>query len=251
MIDMHSHIIYGVDDGSKNKEMTLEMLKLSIGCGVKKIVATPHYMKGRFVVEYGEIKDKVNELRQIIKNEALDIEIYCGQEVYYRENILEYYEEGAIGTINDSRYMLIELPMREFDVNNVIDNLYELTLKGIVPIIAHPERYMPFIKKPSLINDFIKEGYLFQLNTGSIVGDFGKEVKKLALNYLGNGVYYICGSDAHSDGKRNTHTSEDCLEILSNYKDEFIKNGQLILDDKEVKRKINLIKERKKLFGIF
>ena len=135
MIDMHSHIIYGVDDGSKNKEMTLEMLKLSIGCGVKKIVATPHYMKGRFVVEYGEIKDKVNELRQIIKNEALDIEIYCGQEVYYRENILEYYEEGAIGTINDSRYMLIELPMREFDVNNVIDNLYELTLRELYQLL--------------------------------------------------------------------------------------------------------------------
>ena len=155
MIDMHSHIIYGVDDGSKNKEMTLEMLKLSIECGVKKIVATPHYMKGRFNVEYGEIKDKINELRQMVSEEKLDIEIYCGQEVYYRENILEYYEEGAIGTINDSRYMLIELPMREFDVNNVIDNLYELTLKGIVPIIAHPERYIPFIKKPSLINDFI------------------------------------------------------------------------------------------------
>lgn len=251
MIDMHSHIIYGVDDGSKNKEMTLEMLKLSIGCGVKKIVATPHYMKGRFNVEYCEIKDKINELRQMVSEEKLDIEIYCGQEVYYRENILEYYEEGAIGTINDSRYMLIELPMREFDVNNVIDNLYELTLKGIVPIIAHPERYIPFIKKPSLINDFIKEGYLFQLNAGSIVGDFGKEVKKLALNYLGNGVYYICGSDAHSDGRRNTHISKECLEILSNYKGEFIKNGQLILDDKEVKRKINLIKERKKLFGIF
>ena len=251
MIDMHSHIIYGVDDGSKNKEMTLEMLKLSIECGVKKIVATPHYMKGRFNVEYGEIKDKINELRQMVSEEKLDIEIYCGQEVYYRENILEYYEEGAIGTINDSRYMLIELPMREFDVNNVIDNLYELTLKGIVPIIAHPERYIPFIKKPSLINDFIKEGYLFQLNAGSIVGDFGKEVKKLALNYLGNGVYYICGSDAHSDGKRNPNMSEECLKVLSDYKSEFIKNGQLILDDKEVKRKINLIKERKKLFGIF
>lgn len=251
MVDMHSHIIYGIDDGSKSKEMTLEMLKLSIECGVKKIVATPHYMKGRFNVEYSEVKDKVNELRQMVSEEKLDIEIYCGQEVYYRENILEYYEEGAIGTINDSRYMLIELPMMEFDVNSVIDNLYELTLKGIIPIIAHPERYIPFIKNPSLINDFIKEGYLFQLNTGSIVGDFGKEVKKLALNYLGNGVYYICGSDAHSDGRRNTHISKECLEILSNYKDEFIKNGQLILDDKEVKRKINLIKERKKLFGIF
>ena len=177
MVDMHSHIIYGIDDGSKSKEMTLEMLKLSIECGVKKIVATPHYMKGRFNVEYSEVKDKVNELRQMISEEKLDIEIYCGQEVYYRENILEYYEEGAIGTINDSRYMLIELPMMEFDVNSVIDNLYELTLKGIIPIIAHPERYIPFIKNPSLINDFIKEGYLFQLNTGSVSEDFGKDVK--------------------------------------------------------------------------
>ena len=251
MIDMHSHIIYGVDDGSKNKEMTLEMLKLSIGCGVKKIVATPHYMKGRFVVEYGEIKDKVNELRQIIKNEALDIEIYCGQEVYYRENILEYYEEGAIGTINDSRYMLIELPMREFDVNNVIDNLYELTLKGIVPIIAHPERYIPFIKKPSLINDFIKEGYLFQLNAGSLTGDFGKDVKKLALYYLDNNMYYAVGSDAHSNVNRNTDISEAISGVLRDYKCEFGKNGQLVLEDKEIIRKLALIKERKKLFGIF
>ena len=233
MIDMHSHIIYGVDDGSKNKEMTLEMLKLSIGCGVKKIVATPHYMKGRFVVEYGEIKDKVNELRQIIKNEALDIEIYCGQEVYYRENILEYYEEGAIGTINDSRYMLIELPMREFDVNNVIDNLYELTLKGIVPIIAHPERYIPFIKNPSLINDF------------------GKDVKRLALNYLENNVYSVVGSDAHSNVNRNTDISEAISGVLRDYKYEFGKNGQLVLEDKEIIRKSALIKERKKLFGIF
>ena len=251
MIDMHSHIIYGVDDGSKNKEMTLEMLKLSIGCGVKKIVATPHYMKGRFVVEYGEIKDKVNELRQIIKNEALDIEIYCGQEVYYRENILEYYEEGAIGTINDSRYMLIELPMREFDVNNVIDNLYELTLKGIVPIIAHPERYIPFIKKPSLINDFIKEGYLFQLNAGSLTGDFGKDIKKLALYYLDNNMYYVVGSDAHSNVNRNTDISEAISGVLRDYKCEFGKNGQLVLEDKEIVRKSIFIKERKKLFGIF
>ena len=248
MIDMHSHIIYGVDDGSKNKEMTLEMLKLSVGCGVKKIVATPHYMKGRFVVEYGEIKDKVNELRQIIKNEALDIEIYCGQEVYYRENILE---EGAIGTINDSKYMLIELPMMEFDVNSVIDNLYELTLKGIIPIIAHPERYIPFIKNPSLINDFIKEGYLFQLNTGSVIGDFGKDVKRLALNYLENNVYSVVGSDAHSNVNRNTDISEAISGVLRDYKYEFGKNGQLVLEDKEIIRKSALIKERKKLFGIF
>ena len=147
--------------------------------------------------------------------------------------------------------MLIELPMREFDVNNVIDNLYELTLKGIIPIIAHPERYIPFIKNPSLINDFIKEGYLFQLNTGSVIGDFGKDVKRLALNYLENNVYSVVGSDAHSNVNRNTDISEAISGVLRDYKCEFGKNGRLVLEDKEIIRKLALIKERKKLFGIF
>ena len=147
--------------------------------------------------------------------------------------------------------MLIELPMMEFDVNSVIDNLYELTLKGIVPIIAHPERYIPFIKNPILINDFIKEGYLFQLNTGSVIGDFGKDVKRLALNYLENNVYSVVGSDAHSNVNRNTDISEAISGVLRDYKYEFGKNGQLVLEDKEIIRKSALIKERKKLFGIF
>ena len=88
-----------------------------------------------------------------------------------------------IGTINNTRYMLIEFPMLEFNIEEAINTLYELQIRGIVPIIAHPERYKPFIKKPSMINSLIKEGMLFQLNAGSITGSFGKEVKKTA-NYI-------------------------------------------------------------------
>lgn len=110
----------------------------------KKIVATPHYMKGRVQVEYSDIKDKAKELLELIKRGGLDMEIYYGKEVYYKEKLLEYYEE---------------------------------TLKG----------------------------YLFQLNTGSVSEDFGKDVKKLAFNYLKNNVYFIIGSDLLSNGNRNTY----------------------------------------------
>ena len=251
MIDIHSHIIYGVDDGARTKEMTLEMLKLSEESGVKKIVATPHYMKGRFQIEYNEIKEIVNEIRQMAKEENLNIEIYYGQEVYYTENIFKYYMEGEIGTINNSRYMLIELPMREFDVNKVIDGLYELTLRGIKPIVAHPERYIPFIKDPSLINAFIKEGYLFQLNADSVIGEFGKSVKKLALLYLENGVYDVIGSDAHSIKNRNTDMRKPIEEVLYKYRNDFYKNGQNILENEIVEKEEKLIKARRKFFDIF
>ena len=247
MIDFHSHILPGIDDGSRNLEQSIYMVNEAKNVGFTKIISTSHYMENYYECNEQERKRLLKEVQDSVDG----IELYLGNEIYITNNMIDLLKNGQASSINNTRYVLFEFPLINTKPMNDKEVIYRLIENGYIPIIAHPERYMPFIKKPSLINDFIKEGYLFQLNTGSIVGDFGKEVKKLALNYLGNGVYYICGSDAHSDGKRNTHISEDCLEILSNYKDEFIKNGQLILEDKEVKRKINLIKERKKLFGIF
>ena len=251
MIDMHSHIIYGVDDGAKTEEMTINMLKMSMASGVKKIVATPHYMKGRFNVPYDQIKDKVKELNKLASKNGIDVEIYAAQEVYYTERILEYYKNGEIGTINNGKYMLIELPMIEFDLREITDNLYELTMLGVKPIIAHPERYIPFIKKPSLINELIEEGYLFQLNLGSLMGDFGKEVKNLAKQYLENGVYSVIGSDGHSDKNRTTDLTEGLKYISENHKENFEKDGESILKDKDVKFNGFKIKEKRKFLGIF
>ena len=189
MIDFHSHIIPGVDDGAKDEEMALAMINMAVFSGTEKIVATPHYMRGRFQVPREEIHREVEKLKNLVKEREIPIEICVGQEVYYSDNILESYIEGEIGTIEGTRYMLVELSMRAFDPDKVINTLYELQLKGIVIILAHPERYVEFIKKPSLINRFLEEGFLFQLNSGSLSGDFGKEVKKTAelfLSSLGN-----------------------------------------------------------------
>ena len=250
MIDMHSHIINGIDDGSKSIEMTINMLKKAEQSGTTDIIATPHFMRGRFEVEYNEVLKKVEELREISRENNIDINIYAGQEVYYSRKLLEYYNDKIIGTINNSKYMLIELPMLEFNIEEVINTIYELQIRGITPIIAHPERYKPFIKKPSMINALIKEGMLFQLNAGSIAGDFGKDVKKTATKYLEYNIYSVIGSDAHRDRGRDTDMGE-ALNILEVHKkEEFINNGRAILENKDVDFKGTTVKE-KKFLGIF
>lgn len=254
MVDLHSHLIWDIDDGSKSKVMTINMLRQAVEGGTKKLVLTPHYLPGYYEVPNNKVRERRKDIELLVKELNLDIEIYCGQEVYFNEKILDNFENKLIGTINESRYMLIEFNMKSFSIKEVTEILYELQIKGIVPVIAHPERYIKFIKNPSLINSFIKEGFLFQLNIGSITGDFGKEVKKTAELFLKNKIYSFFGSDAHRDEKRNPNMEEG-TEILktmnNNYFNYLKKSGEELLDNKEIKFMGNLIKEKKGLLGIF
>lgn len=251
MIDMHSHIIWGIDDGAKSEKDTIDMLKRAEASGTTKIVATPHFARGVYEVEFEEVKNKVNELRALAKENNINIEIYHGQEVYYTEKIYEYYKEGYIGTINDTRYMLIEFSLRDFHIDKVIDDLYELTLRGIKIIIAHPERYNTFINEPSLINKFIEQGYLFQLNGGSVTGQFGRRVKKLSKLYLDNNIYSVIGSDGHNDINRSTDISEALKQLTEQQIKSFKINGKNILSNKEVDNLCSYVNKGKKFIKIF
>jgi len=249
MLDIHSHIIPGIDDGSKNMEMTLEMLKNAEKEGIKEIVATPHYL-----LEYGEatieeVKNHVKEINAILETERINVKIYSGQEIYFTEKIIEDYIKGNIGTINDSRYMLIEFPMDKFD-ENTFDILYELQVRDIVPIIAHPERYKPFIEKPSLINEFINQGYLFQVNAGSIEGKFGETVRKTVNIFLKNHIYNFMGSDAHNVKNRNTGL-KDAISLLDEgmNKDIFEDSSKKVLKNEKIEFLGEKIKEKKSIFS--
>ena len=250
MVDIHSHILWGVDDGSKSKEMTINMLKIAEIEGTSKIVATPHFFTGRYEKTFNEIKEEFQKVEKLIEEEAINIEVYLGQEIYFTNNIIKDYEDGRISTINNSRYMLIEFNMKDFDLREVTEVLYELQLKGITPVIAHPERYINFMENELLINQFIKEGYLFQLNTGSLKGDFGARVKKLAEKLIKNKIYSFIGSDGHRDEKRNTGMKIVEEVIKDKGYLNYLKNsGEDLLKDKEVEFIGEEIK-KKKLFGL-
>lgn len=251
MIDIHSHIIPKIDDGSKSIEMTLQMLKNAKNRGTNEIVATPHYLLEYGVATIKEVKKYVGEINELLKDEGIDVKVYYGQEVYFSERIIEDYLNNNIGTINDSRYMLIEFNMRKFD-NNIFDILYELQVRDIVPIIAHPERYRDFIEKPSRINDFIKEGYLFQLNSGSVEGKLGEGARKTAEIFLANNIYNFIGSDAHNVTSRTTGIDE-ALSIIrkkNKFSEEvFSKSSKNLIRNGDIEFLGQYIKEKKSIFS--
>lgn len=253
MIDIHSHIIPGIDDGSEDINMTLEMLRNAEADGTKTIVATPHFCRGYGEEEYSKVREKVQELNKKCKEIGISIEIKHGQEVYYSEGMIQDYKDGIIGTINDTKYMLFEFPMTKLD-NDIFDIIYELQVMGINLILAHPERYKFIIDNPSVINKFIDEGILFQMNAGSICGDFGKTVKKTAEVLLKNGVYNFIGSDAHNNRRRVTGIKKGIVEaekINQIYKYHFNESAEMLLNNEDVIFQGKKINERRSFISFF
>ena len=254
MIDFHCHILYGIDDGSKTIEESVEILKKAFKNGVTEISFSPHYILGSSYKANNEKKEKLlKEIKKELKKQNIDIKLYYGNEVFVENNMLELLEKKEISTINNSNYLLFELPMN--NKNNRINNLiFELKSKGIQPIIAHPERYTYIQKDPTLIIKMLEQGALFQSNIGSFYGHYGKEVQKTALLLLKhNMISFIC-SDIH-------HEKDDFYENIDNVKhklekyiskekiDElFVENAKKVINNKNIKKE-EYIEFKKNIFG--
>jgi len=207
MIDFHSHIIHGVDDGAKSLNMSLEMLKIAENEGTEYICATPHFITEEFEISSDKYFEKLDKLVLASKEENFNIKILSGLEIYMHPNLPKLYKEKRIWGINDSEYLLIELPMGQFPMYTE-DVFYELMLLGVKPILAHPERNLKIMKNHDLIINLINQGVLMQINAGSLLGDYGKEIKKTALEFVKKNMIHILGSDGHNNTSRKTRLIE-------------------------------------------
>ena len=147
-IDIHNHILYGIDDGSKSLEESIEILKQHKEMGFKDIVVTPHYIENSKYTTNNKEKEKI---LKTLKDKVKGINLYLGNEVFINNNLEELLKKQEISTINNSRYLLIEFPMNQ-KLKTITNTIYELKIKGIIPVIAHPERY-EYVKKDINIVD--------------------------------------------------------------------------------------------------
>lgn len=213
MYDMHCHILPGVDDGPISIDEAINMAIMAKTCGIQAIFATPHYIEG---VEYPDAifnKKVFDNLNYQLFNRGIDIKIYFGNEVYSTPNIINLLEKGHVATLNNSNYMLIELPMHDMPVY-IESIIYNLKLKNITPIIAHPERNSKIIEDPNVLYDFISRGTLAQLNLPSLLGMYGESVKKTARILLKHNMIHFVGTDAHRPRNRYYNIKES-VDILS------------------------------------
>ena len=196
MIDFHSHIVYDVDDGSRNIDESLKILKEAEEAGFNKIILTPHYMEDYYTVPKNEIKEKIEELKELCIKENINIELYQGNEIYISNSIKEFIEEEKATSLNESRYVLFETPMN-LEPQNLLEVIYKLKEMGKIPVLAHPERYSFIQSDPNKLLELYEYGVLFQANYGSIVGQYGQNAEKTVKLLLKNNFIHFLGSDVH------------------------------------------------------
>lgn len=211
MIDIHNHIIPGVDDGSEDIEISLDMARIYLQNGISKVIGTPHYIE-RNDFALSRSKRALNILRDELKKNSLNLEVYLGNEVYISMDLLKDIEEERLATLNGSRYLLIEFPMRDIPIYTE-SLFYDLLIKGYIPIIAHPERYLKIQENPNILFNFIKKGALAQLNLPSLEGFYGKRAKKTSKILLEHKMIHFLGTDSHSNEKRSPEV-RNSLKIL-------------------------------------
>ena len=201
MIDVHSHMLYGIDDGSRSIEESINIIRKLSELGMTDIILTPHYIKdSRYVSPKSNNIELMNELKKALKDNNIDVNLYLGNEIYIDDDIEELLQKKEISSLNDSKYLLIELPMSGVS-DNYEDIFISLIRNGFYVVLAHPERYVSFQKNFNKIYELNDVGVLFQCNIGSMVEQYGKKAKKVLKRMLKEDLVYMLGTDIHHDKK--------------------------------------------------
>lgn len=210
-IDIHNHCLPNVDDGAKNKEESLEMLRCTYDQGIRDIIVTPHFKKIKRGRTKEEIQRKLREMQEALDNEKIDLKLHIGCELFYSSRSIEYLENNIIATLADSSYILIEFyPDEEF--RKIREATYELLAAGYVPILAHVERYQ-YLSDLSKVVELIELGALIQVNVASILGKQGRKTTKYVNTLLKNRLVHFVATDAHDMDRRRPRLLE-CVHYL-------------------------------------
>ncbi len=239
--DVHSHILWGVDDGIKTKEAAVKCLQRAKEDGIGKIFVTPHVILGKTDREdIDEMECKFSELRQI----AVDygIELYKGCELYINRHMGDWIQDNLFHFLGDSRYLLCEFdPRRDVDeLEDAEEILYELTLKDMIPVIAHAERAFHRKADVTRVKEWVNMGCVIQINRSSIVGIHGKMAKANAAKLIKSGLCHLIGSDAHeAEGQRTPKLRDAYDVILKKYGEVtadilFVQNPKSLIDGTEM-----------------
>jgi len=241
MIDLHCHILPGLDDGPETWEESLEMARIAYEDGIRTIVATPHIDNGIYEAKKAQIIDKTCELSSLLRKENINIKILPGASIQVYEGLVEGLKSGELMTLNDTgKYVLLEIPHE--CVPDITDLVFRLQLAGIRPIIAHPERNLEIQESPSILEDLSQRGCLFQTTAASFLGTFGPRAKKCARDLLcEKDAMLFVATDAHSAHKRPPllrAALKRIVNMLSFYIDPLafvLDHPQAVIEGKEIR----------------
>lgn len=194
MKDIHSHILYGIDDGSSSIEESINIVKGLVKRGYKDLILTPHYIEDTNYNSSNKDKEKrLQELKKRLKEEKIDINLYLGNEIFITDNIYDLLDKKKVSTLANSRYVLIEFSLYH-KLSNDSDILLDLLNTGYIPVLAHPERYEYYQETIEYFKDLVNRGVLLQGNLFSLLGT---KRKKVLTKLLKENLIHFLSTDIH------------------------------------------------------
>lgn len=217
MIDLHCHILPGIDDGADTLADSLAMAEAAISQGITHILCTPHHNNGKYVNPKDEVITKVAELQKELDQRNLPLTLLEGQEVRITGDLVsEIHQDRILFTDLADTYILIEFPTADVPVY-AEQLLFELRSMGKIPVIVHPERNGKLREDPNCLISYLDMGCLAQLTAPSYVGGFGKSIQKTAKQMVEHNLVQMMASDAHGIKKRSFVMKEAYAQILRDF----------------------------------
>jgi protein-tyrosine phosphatase len=254
MIDIHSHILPGIDDGAKTVKDSVAMAKLAVQEGIHTIIATPHHKNGKYSNSKDTILPIVEQLNKRFIEENISLTVLPGQETAINGDMLEDYQAGEILPLNQSQYVFVELPSNHVP-RYTKQMLFDLQLKGLIPIIVHPERNSEIHERPDKLFELVEKGALAQLTAGSLCGKFGKKIKSFSEQLVEANLVHFIASDAHNVTSRAFHMIQAFETVRSkygyDYAEMFEENAELLVKGLNVYKEMPKPIKKKKFLGIF
>lgn len=253
MIDMHAHIIWGVDDGPKTFEETQKLIRLAEKEGIEQIVATSHALHPSYHADIQEVEEKLQVLTDWINEQGINIKVHIGHEIRVTEAIIDEIKNRNVATLNGTNYVLIEFPSATVPLF-AKEIVKQLLNQGYVPIIAHPERNKLLANQPEKLRELIDLGAYAQVTAGTLAGAFGKDVQKIALRMVDEGLIHCYGSDVHNDSTRDFKFDAG-LTILENKNRQemveyLLENNERLMENKvllKIEKKESVLKRFSRL----
>jgi protein-tyrosine phosphatase len=201
LIDIHSHILPGLDDGSPDIGTSVEMARIAVADGITSMACTPHVLPGLYENNADGIRFAITRLRDALAGEGIPLDLFIGADVHVAPDLAEKLKSGAVPTLNGSRYFLLE-PSHRVLTPRLEEFAERLIGAGFIPIITHPERLQWIRSSFEVIRRLNRIGCLMQITAGSILGEFGKVPLYYSERLLDEGRVDIVASDAHGTGRR-------------------------------------------------
>ncbi|MFD2699372.1 tyrosine-protein phosphatase [Paenibacillus shunpengii] len=202
MIEIHCHILPGLDDGPTSMVRSLAMAQAAVAAGITKIIATPHHLNVSHDNPSHQVEEAVQLFNLELREHNIPLQVRSGQEIRIHPRLIDLLNNEELLTLASSKYMLLELPSRE--VPSFFPNLlHELKVRNIIPIIAHPERNAVLLREPELLGQYMSQGALCQITAQSFLGLFGRKVQKWCFHFCKQNGFHFISSDAHDTERRS------------------------------------------------